>query len=212
MKQYKPLPMGIDNFEELITKGYYFADKTKLIGELLEKKGKVNLFTRPRRFGKTLSLSMLRCFFEDERDAHGHKTQKRGLFKGLSIMYAEKETLAQTGQYPVISLTLKSAKQPDFAMAYASLCDEIAGEYRRHSYVLNHTVLLEEEICKYKQIMSERADPIVYAKSLKFLTDCLKKYHRRTVILEFFIFYRLSEKSIRKTDWKMPVRKACDPK
>ncbi|MCI9123687.1 MAG: AAA family ATPase [Eubacterium sp.] len=63
MKQYKPLPMGIDNFEELITKGYYFADKTKLIGELLEKKGKVNLFTRPRRFGKTLSLSMLRCFF-----------------------------------------------------------------------------------------------------------------------------------------------------
>ncbi|MCI9123686.1 MAG: hypothetical protein HFH35_06355 [Eubacterium sp.] len=127
-------------------------------------------------------------------------------------MYAEKETLAQTGQYPVISLTLKSAKQPDFAMAYASLCDEIAGEYRRHSYVLNHTVLLEEEICKYKQIMSERADPIVYAKSLKFLTDCLKKYHRRTVILEFFIFYRLSEKSIRKTDWKMPVRKACDPK
>ena len=62
---YKPLPIGIDDFEKLISKGYYYVDKTLLISELLEKKGEVNLFTRPRRFGKSLNLSMLRYFFED---------------------------------------------------------------------------------------------------------------------------------------------------
>ena len=69
--QCKPLPTGVDNFEKLITRGYYFVDKTLLIKELLDKKGDVNLFTRPRRFGKTLNMSMVQYFFEDSRKDDG---------------------------------------------------------------------------------------------------------------------------------------------
>ena len=83
---YKPLPVGIDNFEMLITRGYYFLDKTLLIKELLDKKGAVNLFTRPRRFGKTLNMSMLQYFFEDIRNDKGEKLDNSYLFEGLKIM------------------------------------------------------------------------------------------------------------------------------
>ena len=76
---FKPFPIGVDNFKEMIQEGYYYVDKTLLIKELLDMRGKVNLFTRPRRFGKTLGLSMLQCFFEkDYCDA-------RKLFQGLEI-------------------------------------------------------------------------------------------------------------------------------
>ena len=79
---FKPLPIGVDDFEEMIEKGYYYVDKTLFIKELLDMKGKVNLFTRPRRFGKTLNLSMLKCFFE-MNSYHAEK-----LFSGLAIMNA----------------------------------------------------------------------------------------------------------------------------
>ena len=84
MKQ-KPLPIGVDDFEKLITTGYYFVDKTMLIRELIDKKGDVTLFTRPRRFGKSLNISMLRYFFEDGRDMDGKKTDLSHLFVGLKI-------------------------------------------------------------------------------------------------------------------------------
>ena len=85
--KYRPLPIGVDDFEEIITKEYYYVDKTLMIKELLDKKGKVNLFTRPRRFGKTLNLSMLQYYFE----AHEGEEEKRGraeLFSGLAIAKA----------------------------------------------------------------------------------------------------------------------------
>lgn len=122
---YKPLPIGIDNFEMLITRGYYFVDKTMLIKELLDKKGLVNLFTRPRRFGKTLNMSILQYFFEDARDDDGEKVDNKYLFDGLNIMQTDENYLAHMGQYPVINLSLKSGKQPDFEMARDSLIDEI---------------------------------------------------------------------------------------
>ena len=82
----KPLPIGIDNFEMLITRGYYFIDKTMLIKDLLDNKASVNLFTRPRRFGKTLNISMLQYFFEDRHnEITGEKEDKSYLFKGLDI-------------------------------------------------------------------------------------------------------------------------------
>ena len=86
----KPLPIGIDNFEKIRKDGYYYVDKTMLIKELLELRGEVNLFTRPRRFGKTLNLSMLRYFFEDTGDAEKNERNK-GLFQGLKIMEQGKE-------------------------------------------------------------------------------------------------------------------------
>lgn len=107
----KPLPIGVDNFSDIIKTGYYYVDKTMFIKELLDLKGKVNLFTRPRRFGKTLNLSMLRYFFEDTGDTEKNARNK-ALFQGLKIMEAGETYTDQMGMYPVINLTLKSAKQP----------------------------------------------------------------------------------------------------
>ena len=80
----RPLPVGVDNFEDMIQKGYYYVDKSLLIKELLDRKGAVNLFTRPRRFGKTLNMSMLQCFFEDT-NASDTNRMRRALFSGLKI-------------------------------------------------------------------------------------------------------------------------------
>ena len=179
---YKPLPVGVDNFEKLITRGYYFVDKTLFIKELLDKKGDVNLFTRPRRFGKTLNMSMLQYFFEDSRNLEGTKLDNAYLFQGLNIMEAGEQYLSHMGQYPVINLSLKSGKQPDFDMAYHMLTRQIADEYKRHMYILNDN-MLEADQERYWAIMSERADRNSYNDSLKFLSQCLEKYYGKKVII-----------------------------
>ena len=107
---YKPLPIGVDSFRDIITNGYYYVDKTLWSKELLDLKGASNLFTRPRRFGKTLNLSMLRYFFEDTGDAD-RNAENKALFDGLQIMDAGKAYTGRMGQYPVICQTLKSSKQ-----------------------------------------------------------------------------------------------------
>ena len=105
----KPLPIGVDSFEKLIMDGYYYVDKTLLVKQVLELKGEVNLFTRPRRFGKTLNLSMLRYFFEDTLDENRNAANRK-LFDGLQILGEEIICEEWMGTRPVISLTLKSAK------------------------------------------------------------------------------------------------------
>ena len=125
----KVLPIGVDNFEKLVLGGYCYVDKTMLVKDLLDLKCEVNLFTRPRRFGKTLNLSMLRYFFEDTGDQEKN-AQNRTLFQGLKIMDAGGEYTGQMGKYPVISLTLKSAKQPAFESAYVKLKRELAEEFK----------------------------------------------------------------------------------
>ena len=112
----KAMPIGVDDFEDLITSGYYYVDKTMFIKELLDLQGKVNLFTRPRRFGKTLNLSMLQHFFEDTGSTEKNEANRK-LFCGLQIMTVGEEYTKQMGKYPVISLTLKSAKQNTFESA-----------------------------------------------------------------------------------------------
>ena len=173
---YKPLPIGIDNFEKLVTRGYYFIDKTMLVKELLDKKGDVNLFTRPRRFGKTLNMSMLQYFFEDARNDNGERQDNSYLFEGLKIMDAGEQYLSHMGKYPVISLTLKGGKQPDYELAYTMLRRQIANEYKRHMYILNGE-MLEEDRQRYYNIMVEKAERGAYVDALKFLSQCLEKYY-----------------------------------
>ena len=108
----KILPIGIDDFKQMIEGQYYYVDKTLFIKELLDMKGKVTLFTRPRRFGKTLNMSMLQYFFEINEDENDK------LFDGLKISRSGEGYLQHMGKYPVISLTLKSLKQPTFVLAY----------------------------------------------------------------------------------------------
>ena len=179
---YKPVPVGVDNFEHLITRGYYFIDKTWFIKELLDKKAKVNLFTRPRRFGKTLNMSMLQYFFEDMRTDDGTKKDNTYLFENMKIMEAGEEYLAHMGNYPVINLTLKDAKQPDFALAYEALKWQIADEYARHQYILQDERLSAERDT-YMEIRMRKADRGAYNNSIKFLSQCLEKYYRKKVII-----------------------------
>ena len=180
--EHKPLPVGIDNFEKLVTRGYYFVDKTMLIKELLDKKGDVNLFTRPRRFGKTLNMSMLQYFFEDTRDDKGGKLDHSYLFDGLRIMEAGEQYLAHMGQYPVINLTLKGGKQPDFDLAYEMLKRQIAYEYMRHSYIIKDERLTEQKE-RYQLIMREQADRGAYVDALQFLSKCLEQYYGKKAII-----------------------------
>lgn len=175
----RAIPVGIENFKELIEKEYYYVDKTDLIRELLIHKNKVSLLTRPRRFGKTLNMSMIRYFFEQPVDG----TSNSQLFADLKIAGAEEEILAKQEQFPVISLTLKSAKQPTYEMAYASILDEIRKEYDRHSYVLEGDTLTDVQRRRFDAVRSLQAEPTEYAKALGFLSDCLAQYHQSRVLL-----------------------------
>ena len=180
--QCKPLPTGVDNFEKLITRGYYFVDKTLLIKELLDKKGDVNLFTRPRRFGKTLNMSMVQYFFEDSRKDDGTKVDNRSLFDGLSIMESGERYLSHMGRYPVIALSLKSGKQPDFNLSRKMLIRQIADEYKRHRFILQGN-LLEIDKIRYQNIMEECAKEEDYNDSLKFLSQCMEQYYGNKAII-----------------------------
>lgn len=180
---HKPLPIGIDNFEKLVTRGYYFIDKTMMIKELLDKKGDVNLFTRPRRFGKTLNMSMMQYFFEDARDDEGIKQDNTYLFEGLKIMEAGERYLSHMGRYPVINLSLKGGKQPDYELAYAMLRRQITDEYYRHLFILEDERLAEQKQ-RYLAIMRGQAEREAYVDALKFLSQCLEKYYgKKTIIL-----------------------------
>lgn len=177
-----PLPIGIEDFKELIENNYYYVDKTGLVKELLNNRSKVSLFTRPRRFGKTLSLSMLKYYFEVVYDQNGNKEDKGSLFKGLEIMAAGSEYTNHMGQYPVISLSLKSAKQPDFETAYIMLKRQIADEFRRHKYAADK--LEGNDKRRFELIMNETDQREQYLDALAFLSRVLKGiYGKNTIIL-----------------------------
>ena len=168
----KPLPIGVDNFQEIIKNGYCYIDKTMFIKELLDLKGKVNLFLRPRRFGKTLNLSMLRYFFEDTGDVKKNEENKT-LFQGLKIMEQGEEYTEHLGNYPVINLTLKSAKQPGFESAYSKLRKAIADEFQRHQYILSSEKITEEDKELFRKIAGRKAEYDDYSGALEFLSKCL---------------------------------------
>lgn len=172
----KPLPIGIDNFEMLITRGYYYIDKTLLIKDLLDNKASANLFTRPRRFGKTLNMSMLQYFFEKREEDNSY------LFENLNIMKEGEKYTSHMGQYPVINLSLKSAKQPNFELAFKCIKDEITNEFRRHEYILESDELNNEKE-QYLRIVKGDEEEGLYITSLKFLSQCLEKYHKKKTII-----------------------------
>lgn len=179
----KPLPIGIDNFEMLITRGYYFVDKTLLIKDLLDNKAAVNLFTRPRRFGKTLNISMLQYYFEDRRDEFtGEKIDNSYLFEGLNIKGESEKYTKYIGKYPVINLSLKSAKQGSLDLAFQCIREEISNEFKRHKYIIESDVLKTEKE-HFMKIVNNDKDMSLYITALKFLSDCLNKYHNEKVII-----------------------------
>lgn len=180
----KAVPIGFEDFKRIIDGQMYYVDKSLMLKNLIDYKGSVNLFTRPRRFGKTLNLSMIRRFFEEELDANGEKIENGYLFDDLKIKECGKEYMEYQGKYPVINLSLKAAKQPTFELSFASLVDEIAKEYKRHAYILSGEWLTEDDRDRFVALMNRKAEEVDCAKALDFLSACLTRYHgKRTIIL-----------------------------
>lgn len=179
----KRIPVGYEDFKRVISMDMYYVDKTLMIKELLDRGASVNLFTRPRRFGKTLNLSMLRRFFERELDDKGNAIDNGKLFKSLNISACGESYMSHQGKYPVINLSLKSAKQPDFPMAYNALVNEIIEEYKRHYYLLASRDMIEADRKRYYAIINREAEAIDYATALEFLSTCLARYHKENVII-----------------------------
>lgn len=126
------LPINITDFRTVRNNQYYYVDKTMIIKELSEKKKGTNLFTRPRRFGKTLTLNMMKTFYEQEIDRDGNTVGNSRYFEGLKIMDAGEKYLDDMGQYPVIWMTLKSAKRPEYGLALWMLKKQIWEEFSKY--------------------------------------------------------------------------------
>ena len=180
----KQIAIGVEDFKKIIDKGGYFVDKTLMIQSLIESQAMVTLFMRPRRFGKTLNQFMIRRFFEDERTRSGERIDNGYLFDGLKVTACGEEVLQHQQQYPVIFLSLKSAKQPNFEEAYKKICGAIAEEFRRHQYLLAGNSLADDQKIMFQRIMAEQADYSAYNNALRFLSECLWQYHgKNTMIL-----------------------------
>lgn len=174
------LPIGIEDFKEIRTSGFYYVDKTKLIEQLLNQWGKVNLFTRPRRFGKTLNMSMLRYFFEVGADSN--------LFEGLCISDNKKLCDAYMGKYPVIFISLKDVEGNTFERAKYSMIDKIAKEARRFSFLSKSIHLSIREKEHYEALVDQKfgeftMSDVILPTSLQILSELLYKHYNKKVIL-----------------------------
>lgn len=174
--KHKPLPIGVEDFKRLVDNEYYFVDKTLMIKELLENKETVNLFTRPRRFGKTLNMSMLQRFFEATEKSNAY------LFDGLKIA-AYPEYMAYQGQYPVISISLKSMKRASYQEAYFEYVKLLSDEFERHEIILQSDAVSEEDKLEFQKIKKRIAEPKEYNSAVKLLSKCLQKVYQKNVII-----------------------------
>lgn len=173
--QRKKLPVGIEDFVEIRKEDFYYIDKTGLIRDLLGNWGKVNLFTRPRRFGKTLNMSMLKNFFEIGAD--------KSLFDDLEI--SKETSLCETymGKFPVMFVSLKGVDGLNFANARDMLWEIIRKEVRRLQYLLQDDRLSQMDKESFISLMTAEASDAVIQKSLSLLTELLYKYYNQKVIL-----------------------------
>ncbi len=170
------LPVGIDNFSKIRDGGFYFIDKTGLIKELLDKEFEANLITRPRRFGKTLTMSMLEDFFDISRDSKAH-------FEGLKI--SEETELCQKwmNQWPVVFITLKSVEGLSFQSAYERLRILLAGLFRKHEYLLQGDNINKSDAVDFVKVRDKQANMDETTNALVLLTRMMAVYYGKPVIL-----------------------------
>jgi hypothetical protein len=173
----KSLPIGISDFEKLISENYYFVDKSLFIKEILDNKAEVTLIPRPRRFGKTLNLSMLQYFFEATK-----KTQKH-LFDNLEISKHPAIIQEHQGKYPVIFITFKDIKQLTWDSCYDKIQQLISNEFNRHSYLLEASGLNLTQKKDFEAIIDRTASQASYENSIKDLCEYLEKYHKQKPII-----------------------------
>ena len=173
--QKKKLPIGIDNFEKLRSENFYYIDKTGLIKELLQDWGEVNLFTRPRRFGKSLNMSMLENFFSIDGG--------KAAFDGLKISEEKELCEEYMGRYPVISISLKGIDARNYETAFqmaVQLIKEVAAKFY---FLLQSEKLNEYDKEEYQKLLKDNMNEAVFGASLKKLSDMLEKHYDKKVIL-----------------------------
>ncbi len=171
----KKLPIGIENFEDIRKEDFYYVDKTGFIAELLHNWGAVNLFTRPRRFGKTLNMSMLEHFFSLNGD--------KSIFNGLEIL--KETTLCEEymGKYPVISISLKGIDALNFETAFRMAARAVRRSASKVQYLLESDALSESDKMEYKSLLDSKMDESTFCDSLRTLSEMLEKHHHTKVIL-----------------------------
>ena len=171
----KMLPVGIENFKEIVTEDFYYVDKTELIRDLLNDWAKITLFTRPRRFGKSLNMSMLRYFFEIGTDP--------ALFDGLAISHETKLCETYMGKFPVISVSLKGAEGLNFEEAMASFVTIVRYEAMRHTYLMQSERLTEYDKKEMESLLTGTMSKDTLEKSLWLLSRLLEKHCGRKVVI-----------------------------
>lgn len=173
----RPIPIGVDDFRELRERGMEYIDKSHLIREVLDKGAQALLLPRPRRFGKTLAMTMLRCFFEKRAE------DLTPLFEDLSIWAAGEAYRAHFQRYPVIFLTLKGIKVETFELAWEVIRKRLAGLFAEHRALLDGGALSEEEARRYRQVLDGTADVSVVADALLDLSGYLHRVHGEKVVI-----------------------------
>lgn len=171
----KKLPIGIENFEEIIKEDFYYIDKTGFIARLLGNWGFVNLFTRPRRFGKSLNMSMLENFFS--------LSGEKGIFDGLDISKEEALCREHMGKYPVISVSLKGVDALSYEKAFRLAVRVVKRAAARVQYLLESDVLSGHDKAEYRRLLDDDMDEAVFCDSLRLLSEILKRHHGTKVIL-----------------------------
>ena len=174
-EEKKRLPVGVENFEQLIKDNYYYVDKTGLISELLRNGGMVNLFTRPRRFGKTLNMSMLEHFFSIEGD--------KNIFDGLEISKDKKLCEDYMGKYPVISVSLKGIDAATYETAFSFAVQIVKEVAATMQFLLESEQLSAYDKSEYQKLLDDSMSEAVFCSSLKKLSILLEKHYRTKVIL-----------------------------
>lgn len=174
-EEKKRLPVGVENFEQMIKENYYYVDKTRLIGELLRNGGMVNLFTRPRRFGKTLNMSMLEHFFSIEGEEN--------LFEGLEIAKDTKLCEAYRGKYPVIFLSLKGINAGSYDTAFRLTMETVKGAAKKAKFLEMSEKLDNHEKEDYRALLDKEMDEATLFLSLKTLSELLEKHYGEKVIV-----------------------------
>lgn len=174
-REKRKLPIGIENFEQIIKDDFYYVDKTGLISELLRNWGMVNLFTRPRRFGKSLNMSMLEHFFSVEGD--------KSIFDGLKISKDKKLCEEYIGKHPVISISLKGINAASYEAAFELTVKTIKGAVQKAGFLKMSDKLGEDEKKEYRAILDENMSEATLFWSLKNLSELLEKHYETKVIL-----------------------------
>lgn len=179
----KPLPVGRKDIEDVIERGCYYVDKTLFIKEIIDSAAEVTLFTRPRRFGKTMNMYMLKRFFECDMDSKGEVIDHSKCFEGLKIMSAGEKYKECMGKYPVIFLTLSGAKALTYEPSVQSINNDIKAEFEHHRYIMLSDDVSEEEKIKFLSYIKGEFNLEEYTDSLLFLSNILYKYHKLKPII-----------------------------